>query len=319
MPPAWSRHQRYWLAWPAAAGPWRDHLDAAREAMAALAAVLSEHRPVTVLANPEELADVSLMCGPGVAAMVAAHGECCLGAIGPGFLVRPGEARLGGIVWPGEGADAAVAAAILENRRAQAFPGPLPRAGAMIEVDGEGTALVSEALLAGRSAAEVAALLRDWLGVEQVIWLNGAIDGDTSGGRLFNAARFLRPGVAVCSVESDAAAPDAAMLADNLKRLERAFDAGGRRIEVVPVPLPKPVVRPDGSRVAMSYANCFVDGSLVVLPAFEDSRDEMAYDLVVQALLDHTVVAHPAAEFAFGGAGGLGSLILAEPAAPEAD
>jgi agmatine deiminase len=314
MPPAWVRQQRHWLAWPTAG--WQGGLDGAREAMAGLVQMLAEHRGVSVLANPEEAADVSLMCGPGVGAVAIPHGASGLRAMGPSFLLHDGGREVAGIVWPSEGYDD-VAGAIIEQQRLRRFDGPLPRAGAMVDVDGEGTALASEALLAGGDRHDVERILHDYLRVEQVIWVNGAIDGDMSGGTVLNAARYLKPGLAIVTVESDGSEPDAARLEENRRRIEGARDARGRAIATVLVPLPKPRARPDGSRIAMSYANCFIDGSLVILPAFEDGRDDVAYDRVVQAVLDHTVVSYPAFEFAQGGCG-LGSLIVSQPAPAEA-
>lgn len=316
MPPAWGRQQRHWLAWPTA----ERHLDpeGARDTLAGLARLLAEHRAVSVLANPEEVANVSLMCGPGVGAVAVPHSGCALRAQGPSFVTGDGGRAVAGIVWPAEDGDAAVAAAIVEQQRLRRFDGPLARAGAMVDVDGEGTALVSEALLRGRGRDEVERVLRDWLGVERAIWLGCAIDGDLLGGTVLNAARFLKPALAIVAVEPDEQAPDAPLLAENLRRVEGARDAAGRPIAAVPVPLPKRRQRDDGSRIAMSYADCFIDGSLVILPAFEDSRDDVAYDRVVQAVLDHTVVSYPALEVAQGGCG-LGSLIVSQPAPAEAD
>jgi len=314
MPPAWARHGRYWTGWPSGIAVWRDHLDPAREAMAGLAALLAEHRPVTVLANPAEAAHVSLMCGPGVGAMIVPHVDCCLRAVGPTFLT--GAEGVAGVLWRAD-ADDAVGASILDKLSLQRFHGPLPLVSGMVDVDGEGTALASEALLdhAGRPREEVEPLLRDWLGVETVIWLRAGLEGDVSGGRLFNLARFLRPGLVLAPDDDRADDADSALRGDNLNRLRRGRDARGRTLEVVAVPTPKRRERPSGRRIVMSYANCFVDDGLIVLPAFEDGRDDVAYDRVVGALLDHTVVSYPAVEFAFGG-GGLGALILSEPLSP---
>lgn len=316
VPPPSGRHGRYWMGWPSGDAIPPDHLDAAREAMAGLAALLAEHRPVSVLANPSEVADVSLMCGPGVGAMMVPHGDCCLRVHGPSFLLRQAEPRLAAVRWR-ECGEGAVADAILDKLRVPVFTGPLPAVPAMVETDGEGIALVSEALprLAGMAPDAVERALHDWLGIDTVVWLAAGLEGDVSGGRVLNCARFLRPGLVIALTEERDDDPNAALLAENLARLKRVRDARGRGLEVVAVPQPK---RRDGGgrRILMSYANCFVDGTLVILPAFEDPRDDVAYDRVVAALMDHTVVSYPAREFAFGG-GGLGDLILAEPVPPE--
>lgn len=311
--PAWRANRRYWLAWPNAAAGWGDHLDMARESMAGLASLLSEHRPVSVLANAEELAEISLMCGPGVAAMVVPHVSCCIRAVGPTFLERAEDGGRAGIAWTTPGGDAGVAKAILDHLELPLVRGPLPLVPTMVDVDGEGTCLASEALLvhAGdRVALEKA--LGEWLGVEQVVWLRMQPDEPLERQHLLRQARFLAPGLVVAGEAGDDGAT-----ADNLDRLRACRDAKGRTLELVTLPAPRRRGSDDDTALPLSYANCFADGSLVIVPAYEDGRDEIAYDRIVAALPDHTVVSFPALEFAHGGSG-MGTIILSEPGPPAA-
>lgn len=311
VPPAWRHSGRYWLAWPSASGGWGEHLDDARDQMTELARLLADMRPTSILSNPEEVADISLKCGAGVAAMVLPHSSCCLRGIGPTFLVCRDSGGVAGIASPVPETDAQVAPNLLAHLGLSTFDGHLPLLGVMVDVDGEGSCLASESL---REAATVdremlERLLGDWLGVEKVLWLRTPSPDPLRGGHLFQYARFLAPGLVL--VVADDTTNDAG--AENLRRLRSWRDAQGRSLEVVVVPPPKRRERENGAALSMSYADLFMDGDVVIVPAFEDSRDELAYDKIVAALPDSTVISYPALEFAYGGSG-LGTMILAEPA-----
>lgn len=314
MPPAWRHGGRYWLAWPSADGGWDERLDEARDQMTELARLLSDLRPTSILANSEEIADISLKCGPGVAAMVVPHRTCSLHGVGPTFLIARDGEGVAGIISPVPEADAQVAPQLLAHLGLSAFDGHLPFLGIMVDVDGEGSCLASETL---RETATVdremlERLLGEWLGVMKVLWLRTPGADPLRGGDLFHYARFLAPGL-VLVVADDAA--DAAG-AENLRRLRSWHDARSRPLELVVVPQPKRRGHENGAALPLSYADFFMDGDVVIMPAFEDSRDELAHDRVVAALPDSTVISYPALEFAYGGSG-LGTMILAEPAKAE--
>jgi agmatine deiminase len=48
-------------------------------------------------------------------------------------------------------------------------------------------------------------------------------------------------------------------------------DGEGRRLEVVPIAMPREVIAPDG-RLPASYANFYVGNSAVLVPVFGDAR-----------------------------------------------
>ncbi|MEF8766147.1 agmatine deiminase family protein, partial [Stenotrophomonas sp. A3_2] len=111
--------------------------------------------------------------------------------------------------------------------------------GGAIHVDGEGTVLTTEQCLLhpnrnphlGR--ADIEANLRNWLGVETVLWLGEGLENDETDGHVDDIACFARPGVVIAAVCADRTDANHAVLADNLRRLRAARDARGRALEVV--------------------------------------------------------------------------------------
>ena len=71
LPAAWAPHSRCWLAWPTRAETWGEHLDSVREAYSEAANAIARFEPVTFIAKPKNVAEVSLTTGTGVAHAVA--------------------------------------------------------------------------------------------------------------------------------------------------------------------------------------------------------------------------------------------------------
>ncbi|HEV8548099.1 MAG TPA: agmatine deiminase family protein, partial [Polyangiaceae bacterium] len=155
--------------------------------------------------------------------------------------------------------------------------------GGAVDVDGEGTLLATEeCLLDGKQARNpklgrglTEQVLRDFLGAEKVIWLGRGVAGDDTGGHVDDFARFVAPGRVVVAQELDRKDPNHQVLGEALERLRGARDARGRRLDIVPLPMPQPIVF-DKQRLPASYANFYVTTGAVLVPTFNDPNDRVA-------------------------------------------
>jgi len=317
MPAEWALHKRCWMAWPCRAELWGEGLDAARTAYAEVAGAIAEFEPVTMVANGEEIAEVSLRCGSGVACLPLAHDDSWMRDNGPTFLVD-GKGGLAGVdwrfnAWGGEydtyADDAAAAGAILKHLDVPAYAAPLVLEGGSIHVDGEGTLLTTEQCLLNPnrnpelSREQIEQHLRAHLGVRQVIWLGQGFEDDETDGHVDNLACFVRPGVVLALSTDDPDDGNYAALQDNLARLRAAKDAAGRRLEIIEVPQPTPRTGEDGRRLALSYVNFYIANGGVVMPSFEDAKDEAAYAIVARCFPDRDVRRVPLLDIVCGGGG----------------
>jgi agmatine deiminase len=179
--------------------------------------------------------------------------------------------------------------------------------GGAIDVDGEGTLLLTEeCLLDGRQArnkklgkAGVEAALRDYLGAEKLLWLGRGIAGDDTAGHIDDFARFVAPGKVVLSAEPNRKDPNYKPLRDALDRLVAARDAKGRRIEVIPLPMPEPVVF-DEQRLPASYANFYIGNAVVLVPTFNDPADATALGILGELFPGRRVVGIYSKDFVLG-------------------
>jgi agmatine deiminase len=186
-------------------------------------------------------------------------------------------------------------------------PARLVLEGGAIDVDGEGTLLATEeCLLDGRQARNrglgksgVERALRDHLGAEKVLWLGRGIAGDDTAGHIDDFARFVAPGKIVLASEPNRKDENYKPLAEARERLKNARDAAGRRVEVIELPMPAPVVF-DGQRLPASYANFYVGNAVVLVPTFNDAADARALGILTELFPGRSVVGIYSKDFVLG-------------------
>jgi agmatine deiminase len=326
MAAAWAPHARCWLAWPTRAETWGAHLDAAREAYSEIAKAIARFEPVTFIAEPKNVAEVSLTTGTGVATLSLPHDDSFLRDMGASFLLD-GKGAVAGVDWdwnawgnryPDHERDAAVAEQLLAHLGIPRYAVAMVLEGGAIDGDGEGTLLASETVLLNPNRnpdlgrAEVERYLSEYLGARKIVWLAGGLAGDPAGGLVDNVACFVKPGVVLALTTSDATDLNHAALQDNIARLKAASDAKGRPLEVVEIEQPRARQGEGGRRLPLSYTSLYLANGAAIVPAFEDPQDSRAYEIYAKLFAGREIVQVPAEELAFAGAG-LRAVTLAQP------
>ena len=291
MPAEWEPHAASWLAWPHSAETWPGCLERARDEFETLVRALLESEPVHVLVQDADLErDVGKRLGDVAVRLHRVEtDDAWLRDTGPTFVHGANGALIavdwhfnawGGKYPPWE-RDDAVASRVAALAGTTSRRAPLVTEGGALEVDGEGTLLATETSLLcetrnpGADCESVARTLGRWIGAERVVWLPGGLAGDDTDGHVDDVARFVAPGRVVCAVERDPADRNFAALAECRARLSEARDARGRALEVVDLPMPRPLSA-DGERLPASYANFYVANREVLVPVFGVPEDEQA-------------------------------------------
>jgi len=153
--------------------------------------------------------------------------------------------------------------------------------GGSVDVNGKGTVLTTRACLLNPnrnpdlSADQIEGKLKEYLGVEKVIWLNDGVVGDDTDGHIDDIARFVGPSTVVCAYESDIADANYPALHDNYEILRQSSDQSGQPLTIVKLPMPAPVMNGD-ERYPASYTNFYIGNSVVIVPVFKDPHDAEA-------------------------------------------
>ena len=335
-PAEWERHRATWLAWPHKEASWPgrfEHIPAIFVEM--VRALVAGERVEILVRDDTDAASVGALLE---AAQVPAAGvrlhriptdDAWIRDHGPTFVVDGSRSALAAVTWgynawggkyPPWDQDAQVAPRIADVLGVARLEGGMVLEGGSIDGDGDGTLLTTEACLLNPnrnptlSRAEIEDRLRSFLGIERILWLGEGIAGDDTDGHVDDLTRFVAPGVVVTVVEEEPADENHAALADNLRRLETMVDARGRRLSVISLPMPAPVVW-EGHRLPASYANFYVANAVVLMPAFGDPRDRQAHEILAGVFPGRRVVPIPARDLVWG-LGACHCLTQQEPAVP---
>jgi agmatine deiminase len=333
-------HARTLVSWPCREEVFGPLLEQAKAEWAEVATAIARFEPVTVLARPQDEAEARARCGDAVDVLAAPMNDSWIRDNGPIFVAGAdggvAMVHFGFDGWDREfepfDLDAAVPRRLAEAWAVRRYEAPFVLEGGAFNTDGEGTVLTTEQCLLyrrnyGLTRHQNEELLRDWLGIDKVIWLPYGLVEDsgrlTTNGHVDDVAQFVAPGVVLaqtCTEDN----PNFARLQANLEVLRAVTDARGRRLEVVEMPL-LPYVEGVGAGLdgvtgpgadhlmPAPYVNLvFVNGG-VLLPRLGVQGEEAAYERIGELIPDRELVGLPVEMSAFGG-GGLGCITQQVPA-----
>ena len=272
MPAEYAPHEGTIMIWPVRPGSWPHGAVEAQETFAEIAAEISLHEKMYMLADEAHaLQAEKLILKKGgnkdnLKVLTIPTDDAWARDVGPTFVVPDKSACDGkdirGIDWRfnawGGDFDGLYPDYEKDNAAASAICGQLGRdvydaqdfvlEGGSIHCDGEGTVLVTESCLLSKgrnpqmSKSEIEAKLLEMLGAKKVIWIPFGIYNDETNEHVDNVCAFTGPGEVVLAWTDDKDDPQYEMSMADLKVLEGETDAAGRKIKVHKLLIPdKPV------------------------------------------------------------------------------
>jgi len=171
--------------------------------------------------------------------------------------------------------------------------------GGSIDVNGDGVLMTTESVLLNPNRnpdlnkKEIESKLRNYLGVEKIIWLKNGLKGDDTDGHIDDLCRFTGPDRIVASLPESQEDINYAVLKQNLEILERSSDHQGNPFQIVILPLPGTKIEGttvDGSEyVPASYANFYIANGLVLLPLYDERYDDRVTELIQSEFPDREI------------------------------
>jgi agmatine deiminase len=165
--------------------------------------------------------------------------------------------------------------------------------GGSIDGNGKGVLLTAEPCLLlenrnpGVSKVKMEKVLFQYLGAEEVIWLQSGIPGDDTDGHVDNLARFVNERTIFCMMEKNRSEQHYTVIRNNLKQLEvYAWKAG---MEIVEIPFP-PAMFVNSLRTPASYANFLVINGAVLVPTFSVKTDESVLSCFADYFPGRTII-----------------------------
>lgn len=328
MPEEGDPHKRTWMAFGASEAIWGAALlPEVQRNLATIAQTIAQFEPVSMLVRSEELDLARSLVGPSVELIAAPLDDLWMRDTGPVFV--KGSGTKAGIDFNFNGwgekqdfdQDGQVAAFVAARAGVESLPTDLILEGGGIEVDGEGTAIITESCVLnnnrnpGWSKSDVEAELGPLLGLDKIIWLPGIAGKDITDGHTDFYARFARPGVVVAGLDTDPESFDHDVTARHLEILQNATDAQGRKLEVVVLEAPV-AIRPDfeSDDFAAGYINFYVCNGAVIAPEFGDPEADQAARSELERLFPDRRVVQINIDAIAAGGGGIHCTTQQEPA-----
>ncbi len=318
MPDEGAPHAATWMAFRASTSVWGSRLAGpVLESLALIANTIVRFEPVNLLVGAADMATARQKCDPRVKLVSCELDDLWMRDTGPVF-VTDGQ-TLAGVDFNFNGwgnkqthaNDEKVAATVNTATGSTRLTTPIVLEGGGIEVDGIGTAIITESCVLnanrnpGLSKSACEAALRTLLGIREVIWLPGIAGRDITDGHTDFYARFARPGVVVAHLDPDPASYDFAVTRRHLEILRTATDVNGKSLRIVELPGPlRTRATFSGSDFAAGYVNFYVVNGAVILPEFGDaSADALAKNRVAELFPGRAVVQLNIDAIAAGGGG----------------
>jgi agmatine deiminase len=193
--------------------------------------------------------------------------------------------------------------------------------GGSIDTNGAGVLITTEECLLseiqqrnpGVSREQIEKAFGDYLGIDQVIWLNRGTAGDDTHGHVDDITRFVGISEIVTAVEPNASDANHEPVKENLARLKASRSLDGKQFTLIELPMPRPVIF-RRQRLPASYANFYLANGLVLMPTFHDPNDRIALGILADAFPDRDVIGIHGVDLIWG-LGALHCMTQQQPAA----
>ena len=322
FPAEFAPHEATWLSWPHKEASWPGKIEAIYPYYAQFIKILSQSERVRINVADEamkafalkyieqagaDLNQVEFYFHPPNDAWCRDHG--------PGFLINPDAKQKKVIVdwgynaWGGKyppfDLDDVIPTLIGKQFDIPVFHPGIVMEGGSVEFNGAGTLLTSTACLLNPNRnphlnqGQIEQYLRNYYGVEQILWVDEGVVGDDTDGHIDDTVRFVNEDTVLTVVESDSNDENYALLQHNLQQLKQMRLLNGKQLNIVELPMPDAVIWED-QRLPASYANFYISNKHVIVPTFRCAKDDVALSIIQSCFKDREVIGIDSTEIIWG-------------------
>ncbi|WP_298609986.1 agmatine/peptidylarginine deiminase [uncultured Thiothrix sp.] len=285
LPAEYAKHHSTWMAhgvqprfWP------KEFVPPIRNNLVLIAQTIAKYEPVSLLIRPNEQERIQEFYGNSVTYVPHPLDNLWIRDSSPSLLINAAgqlqaiDAHFKG--WDQPEAykhDSQLAKFMAQQLQAELLEADFELDGSNLEVDGAGTAILTESSVyyQGRNSdlakAQLEARLQRLMGIQKVIWLPGNPTGNLAERRTDYYARFVQVGKVLVSHEPNPDFQEHALTLRHQDILNQATDANGKRLEVIVLNKPKGArVEFISSNFASSYLGFYVCNKAVLMQEFGD-------------------------------------------------
>jgi len=298
FPAEWHPHTATWLSWPHKEASWPGKINSIYQPYCQFIKAVSEGEKVCIniyneamkafakeqlIMNGVDLNQIEFYMHPTNDAWCRDHG--------PAFLINPAEKKKLIVDWdynawgdkyPPYDLDDVIPTLIGKKLNLPVYHPGIVMEGGSVDFNGAGTLITSTACLLNPNRnpslnqEQIETYLRNYYGVEQILWVEEGIVGDDTDGHIDDTVRFVNEDTVVAVVEENSQDDNFALLQENLKLLHQMRLLNGKALHVIELPMPANPVIWEGQRLPASYANFYISNAAVIVPVYNDPNDAKA-------------------------------------------
>ena len=314
FPAEWEKHEATWLSWPHKNESWPGKLESIYQHYCEFITIVAEGELVRInvadaametFAKAElqkvgaDLNQIEFFYFPTNDAWCRDHGPAFLLNHDASFMPQKLVLDWGYNAWGGKyppfDLDDVIPTKIAEHFGLPVYHPGIVMEGGSVEFNGKGTVLTTTACLLNPNRNphlnqnQIEDYLKQYYGVQQVLWLGDGIVGDDTDGHIDDITRFINEDTVVTVVEENPEDDNYQILQENLEKLKEMKLLDGRQLTIIELPMPSPVIWED-TRLPASYANFYIANKAVIVPTYRDKNDEKALQILQQCFPDRKVV-----------------------------
>lgn len=352
MPAEFEKHSGTWMLWPERTDIWRLGAKPVQIVFSKIANTIARYEEISVGVSASQYEHARNMLIPEVRVVELSFDDAWVRDNGPTFLVN-GRKELRGVdwffnAWGGVGEvenahwnlagsyfpwklDDMVARKILEIEKAGRYRCPLIIEGGALHVDGNGTLIAIKECILGRNSKlsfdAVSELLKTYLGIKNIIWLEQGLYLEENNGHIDNMCCFVNDSTILLNWCDDTSDPQYEISKTAYNTLLDAENSIGDKYNVIKIAQPSVITiteeesssvdsseyaipRLAGDRLPASYINSYILNGAVLIPSFASHfdesparNDEAAYKIYCELFPERTVIQIPSRELLLGGGG----------------
>lgn len=322
FPAEWHPHQATWLSWPHKEASWPGKLESVYAPYSEFIKTVSIGEQVCINVADDKMQQlatkhlekanvdpqkITFYHHPTDDAWCRDHG--------PAFLINP-NAEIPKVIvdwgynawgdkYPPYDQDDIIPTLIGEKLHLPVYHPGIVMEGGSVDFNGNGTLLTTTACLLNEnrnpqlSQPEIEHYLRQYYGVEQILWLRDGIVGDDTDGHIDDITRFVNEDTVVTVIEENKSDANYGILQENLALLKRMRLLNDKQLNIIELPMPSPVIY-DDQRLPASYANFYIANHAVIVPTYRDKNDQKALDILSSCFPDRKVIGIDSADVIWG-------------------
>lgn len=313
-PAEWEPQDAVWLSWPHRSDLWQGGLDELHRTFAAIAEAIAPYaevrinaaaalHPIVKKALAEKNIDpdrFKLFDHPTNDVWCRDHGPIFTKDIHTGELhLTDWQFNAWGGKFDPWNLDNEIPARIADSLHLPLVSSQMILEGGAIEGNGRNLLITTESVLLNPNRnpdwnkEDMEHEIKRLLGTESIFWLGAGIEGDDTDGHIDDMVRFFKEDGLVAITEKDSSSANYNVLQENWERLQDIRTVEGSSIEVIPLPMPEPLIADNWrlEQLPASYANFLIVNEAVLVPIFlQKKNDDTALGILREAFPKHKVI-----------------------------